>query len=152
VQWDEIDWGKLQEDCFLRNADRYDGGEHHDRYWSLHRENYPSVSAHRSRDDSDPRYKPRSVVVLRSWLGMSYSENDLHNIRAMIMELSLFSGAEYEIILLVDAHDISLPGFSDESGVEKLKQQYLPPEFHSLAVFFNNDILGDWYPDLSNHR
>jgi Protein of unknown function (DUF3405) len=153
ANWDEIDWAELQETCLTRNAERYeDRGHDHKKFWSLHLNNNHTVSSHPQRDRSCPRYKPRSAVVLRSWLGKKYSEHDLHNIRALVMELSLFSGAEYEVIIMIDAQDHALPDPSDERSVDELKQSNLPPELRNLAVFFNRDILRDWYPKINHHR
>jgi hypothetical protein len=97
------------------------------------------------------RSHPRSAVILRSWLGKEYTDNDILNIRAMIMELSLLSGAEYEVILLIDAHDEILPDASDKKGMEELKQE-LPAELRGLAVYFNSQILEDWYPLIDAHE
>jgi hypothetical protein len=96
-------------------------------------------------------YKPRSAVVIRTWHDMEYTPNDLQHVRAMIMELSLHSGAEYEVFLLVHVRDDSVPIFSDEEAVQKLKDEYLPVEFHDMAVFFNYKLLEGWYPKIDTH-
>jgi hypothetical protein len=95
-------------------------------------------------------FKPRTAVVLRTWTDMEYTENDLHYIRSIIMELSLLSGAEYEVILLVDAKDTELPHPADRAGLDNLKSS-LPRELQDLAIFFNSQILEDWYPKIDTH-
>ncbi|OQE05130.1 hypothetical protein PENVUL_c027G06304 [Penicillium vulpinum] len=95
-------------------------------------------------------FKTRSAVVLRTWLDMEYTENDLHYIRSIITELSLLSGAKYEVILLVDAKDTKLPHPTDKAGIDRLKSS-LPRELQDLAVFFNSEILKDWYPKIDVH-
>lgn len=64
------------------------------------------------------------------------------------MELSLLSGAEYEVILLVDAKDTELPYPADLDSLKKS----LPLELRDLAVFFNSKILEDWYPMIGIHE
>jgi hypothetical protein len=83
---------------------------------------------------------------------MKYTTNDIHNIRAMVMELSLLSGAEYEVIILVDAKDQILPNPMDNAAMDSLKKEYLPEELRGLAVFFNTKLLGDWYPTIDAHQ
>jgi hypothetical protein len=83
---------------------------------------------------------------------MKYTTNDIHNIRAMVMELSLLSGAEYEVIILVDAKDQILPNPMDNAAMDSLKKVYLPEELRGLAVFFNTKLLGDWYPTIDAHQ
>lgn len=70
----------------------------------------------------------------------------------MVMELSLLSGAEYEVIILVDAKDQILPNPMDNAAMDSLKKVYLPEELRGLAVFFNTKLLGDWYPTIDAHQ
>ncbi|KAJ5670293.1 uncharacterized protein N7477_005656 [Penicillium maclennaniae] len=60
---------------------------------------------------SDPELgiQPRTAVIMRTWLSKRCMDDDLHFIRAMIMELALHSGGEYEVVLLVDCKDTELP-------------------------------------------
>ena len=67
------------------------------------------------------------------------------------MELALLSGGEYEVILLVDAKNIELPHPTDKAGLDNLKKS-LPRELQDLAVFFNSEILKDWYPKIDVHE
>ncbi|KAL1967124.1 hypothetical protein VTN77DRAFT_3415 [Rasamsonia byssochlamydoides] len=150
VEWDSVDWDALQQDCLQRNAHRYDHVEQtRQRPWGLHRENEALMASSRP---NKSRSRTRTAVILRSSIGMNYTENDLHNIRAIVMELALFSGAEYEVFLLIDTQDAALPDLEDEAAVKKLKESTLPRELHGLAVFFNHEILQAWYPKLPEHR
>ncbi|CAG8048752.1 unnamed protein product [Penicillium salamii] len=153
IDWEGVDWSNLQDDCLQRNRKRYrmtetSGGRLVALYKSL---------------DSDSQNSPmpvngtgniaqsRTAVVLRSWIGMKYTKNDLYHIRSMIMELSLFSGGEYEVILLIDCQDEELPAEKDSAAWEVFRQKHLPQELRGLAMFFNTKMLGDWYPDIDIH-
>lgn len=83
---------------------------------------------------------------------MKYTTNDIHNIRAMIMELSLLSGAEHEVIILIDAKDEVLPDQMDNVAMGSFKEESLPEELRELAVFFNTKLLEDWYPTIDVHQ
>lgn len=68
------------------------------------------------------------------------------------MELSLHSGAEYEVFLLVHVKDDTIPIYSDDNTVQRLKEIYIPAEFRNMTIFFNNKLLEAWYPKVEEHR
>lgn len=157
VQFERVNWGNLQQDCVQRNADRYRHSALKKRTWTLHKEQDREAEEEQGEkgatdeDDSMPAHKHRTAVILRSWIDKKYTEDDLHYIRSMVTELSLLSGAEYEVILLVDAKTTELPPPGDMAGLESLKTA-LPQELRDLAVFFNSKILEDWYPKIDVHE
>ncbi|KAJ5448592.1 Protein of unknown function DUF3405 [Penicillium cf. griseofulvum] len=150
MDWEKVNWASLQNECLQRNSDRYRTPLSDGKIFAL----YKSLDV-----DSQPRqplnktskYQTRTAVILRSWLGMKYTENDLFHIRSMIMELALYSGAEYELILLVDCQDEKLPEETDHAAWKAFKERHLPQELRSLAVWFNADMLNDWYPAIDIH-
>ncbi|KAF4766687.1 hypothetical protein HAV15_010591 [Penicillium sp. str.  len=157
VKFEYVNWATLQQDCLQRNADRYHPSNI-PKTLTLHKEYNKGIDeyvlrgedAETSQSNASAIFKPRTAVVLRTWLDMEYTENDLHYIRSMIMELSLLSGAEYEVVLLVDAKNARLPRPTDKAGIDSLKSS-LPRELQDLAVFFNSEILEDWYPKIDVH-
>ncbi|KAJ5373143.1 hypothetical protein N7517_005149 [Penicillium concentricum] len=157
AQWQDVNWATLQQDCLQRNADRYQPSNIREKMWTLHREQDKGTDQHRLGEktktdrNNTAIFKPRTAVVLRTWLDMEYTEDDLYYIRSIIMELSLLSGAEYEVILLVDAKNADLPHPTDKTGLDSLKKS-LPLELQDLAVFFNSEILEDWYPKIDVHQ
>lgn len=157
VKFEYVNWATLQQDCLQRNADRYHPSNI-PKTLTLHKEYNKGIDeyvlrgedAETSQSNASAIFKPRTAVVLRTWLDMEYTENDLHYIQSMIMELSLLSGAEYEVVLLVDAKNARLPRPTDKAGIDSLKSS-LPRELQDLAVFFNSEILEDWYPKIDVH-
>lgn len=157
VQWDQVNWGNLQQDCLQRNADRFQPSTLKEKTWTLHIEQDREATEDRrnktatDQHDTAPDFNRRTAVIVRTWIDRKYTEDDLHYIRSMITELSLLSGAEYEVILLVDAKDTELPPAGDMAGLESLKTA-LPQELRDLAVFFNSKSLRDWYPKIDAHE
>ena len=82
---------------------------------------------------------------------MKWTEDHRQYLRALIMELSLHSGGEYEVFLLVHVKDDELPIFSDPATVEALRNA-IPEEFRNMALFFNTKMLEAWYPKIEEHR
>lgn len=156
VHWNEVDWSGLQSRCFERNADRYKPNsamnQTHQRPLSFELREPP-----RETYESEPtvtgvkQYHSRSAVLIRTWHSMLWTKNHREYLRAMIMELSLHSGAEYEVFLLVHVKDDELPIFSDAKTMSNLRKS-IPPEFRNIALFFNNKLLEAWYPKIPDHR
>lgn len=70
----------------------------------------------------------------------------------MITELSLLSGGEYEIFLLLQIHDTSLPLLADEETVEALKKLWVPRELRNITVLWNEAILSTRYSKVGDYK
>ncbi|KAJ5929501.1 hypothetical protein N7454_006451 [Penicillium verhagenii] len=152
TQWDQVDWASLQKSCLQNNAERYRSFQPRGKLSTLHKKlDSGSVGINTHEDTTQQNYHPRTAVIIRGWLGMEFTDDGIHNLRSMIMELALFSGAEYEVIILVDAKDTELPHPADKAGMEEFKKLHLPEEFRDIAVLFNNQILEDWYSKIDVH-
>ncbi|KAF9889333.1 hypothetical protein FE257_007443 [Aspergillus nanangensis] len=160
ASWGEVDWADLQSQCLKRNANRYRKTQTRRRA-TQHplvnplsgSEPEPSgVNLAPSPSLSWKRHQSRSAVIIRTYHSMSWTDNHIHYLRSLIMELSLHSGAEYEVFFMVDVKDDMLPIFSDMEAIQSLKEEYIPAEFQNITIFFNNKLLEAWYPRLGEHR
>lgn len=124
VDWENVSWGDLQTQCVAENAGRFDAG-------ALQSAIAPEA---------------RTVVLIRTYTGKEYSDNDMINIRAMVTELALQSGGQYEVVLLVHVKDetISLEGSKD-----RLLRENVPREFWGIARFWNMPTEVAGYPELN---
>jgi aryl carrier-like protein len=102
---------------------------------------------------SSPATKKRTAVVLRAWHDIVRTENLKEHVRSLIMELSLHSGAEYEVFLLTHIKDNNLLLYGvDEAKIRALKEKFIPREFWEITVLFNERTLQSWYPKVNEHR
>ncbi|KAL9602518.1 MAG: hypothetical protein Q9219_001813 [cf. Caloplaca sp. 3 TL-2023] len=150
VLWERVDWGRLQRDCYIRNRNRFDE-KPNDVHASMFR--FPThedtlyandtlilpenmdlkmekMSAYKwlwSGSRQDKSYKKRNAILLRTYSGKEYKPDDLFHIRSMITELSLHSGAEYEVFLLVQIKDLKQFIFSDPAVYQAALDQHVPP-------------------------
>jgi hypothetical protein len=145
-----VDWAHLQYECLQRNSVRYRTQPSEGKIFALYKSLDSDVQPREPLNGTD-KMQPRTAVILRSWIGMKYTENDLYHIRSMLMELSLYSGAEYELILLIDSQGKKLPKKDDHAAWKAFNAKHLPQELRSLAVWFNAEILKDWYPGIEVH-
>ncbi|KAJ5730081.1 uncharacterized protein N7483_004589 [Penicillium malachiteum] len=157
VDWSAVDWYDLQKICYERNADRYqvlpvmNDSYHRPLSFDLREPprkiSSPDIPLSHSKQK---QYHPRSAVLIRAWNSMTWTTNHCEYLRALIMELSLHSGAEYEVFILVHVKDDDLPIFSDRKTMEELRRT-IPEEFRNMALFFNNKLLEAWYPKIEEH-
>ncbi|KAK4641452.1 hypothetical protein QC761_501780 [Podospora bellae-mahoneyi] len=158
VDWANLDWGKLQNECFYRNRERFPEAAEplndtriETRF--TYRKNAP-FSEIRHWHEFEP--SRRTAIVVRVWKGYEYSSEDMYYIRSLIAETSLKSGGEYQVILLVDMKDYE--GYKPEIFASRelyeqgLKDAGVPPEFASIAILWDNRLLDSWYPDVEEHR
>jgi hypothetical protein len=128
VNWDEVSWGALQHRCVDRNAGRFD----------------KAASSH-----TEPSRSPesRSAVLIRTYMGKEYSENDIHAIRAVVSELALQSGGEYSVFLLLHVKNDHLPIWNERVR-RKIVQGNVPREFWDITELWSVSLVASRYPEL----
>ena len=131
--WDSVDWGYLQQQCIAKNDARFTEGPR----------NF-SIGAVNKIDKFEPH--PRTALLIRSWSGKNYTENDKQNLRSMVTELSLRTGGEYQVFLLVQIKNNSIPIYTDETARNLTIQKYVPKEFWNMTVVWNVHSIKKTYP------
>lgn len=160
VDWDNVDWGSLQDQCVERNKDRYEYEPRASpsKLWYPTKENVLDINQTVGSDeneDSDwsPRsakkYKKRTAVLLRGWDSLDYTRDILQNVRAMITELSLHSGGEYSVYLMVHIKDKEQAIFESPHEYQNALNINVPRELHNISILFNVPLLEAWYPLIS---
>ena len=149
VDYRKVDWADAQKRCFSANAGRFE-------------QNPPPTHSHGDQKDAGNEKKndkrdgsansldtdsqttatkqllPRTAVVIRAWDEMDYTEEVILNLRAMISELSLGSGGEYDVHLLVQVgDDAKHPIWADEGAYKKHLEESVPKEFHGIATLWS---------------
>ncbi|KAG9247317.1 hypothetical protein BJ878DRAFT_194244 [Calycina marina] len=104
----------------------------------------------------------RTAVVIRVWDDFNYREEDIMHLRAMISELSIGSGGEYDIHLLVQVKDEAKhPIWADDETYQNHLKESVPKEFHGIATLWSvtqmlmlyQGVYDTWVrgPDLPAH-
>lgn len=91
----------------------------------------------------------RTAVLLRSYTGKRYTDNEKHMMRSLISELSLRTGGEYQVYLLVQVKD-SLEDLAlwDKETYKYIMQTQVPKEFHDIAILWGSYEVQEMYPLL----
>lgn len=151
--WSKVDWGALQDQCLVSNRHRYRPkarrpfGHPPDKDMPLDSSKSPPDFDQATRK---PRYHSRTALLIRTWSDYAYTENDMHSIRALITELSLFSGGEFEIFLLVHVKKSASELWSDSQAYQDALEENVPAEFQSISILWNERLLEEWYPSIGD--
>lgn len=176
MDWTKVDWAGLQEACVRRNSDRFDLKGPPNTFLTTY-EKSAQKPTHRSilgsRDISEKpkagkarkhsrdyslksllfkdEYKPvveqRTALLLRSFTGKQYNDNDLMIIRSLIMELSLRSGGEYQVFLFIQVKE-DLDIWASDENYRKMVEKSAPKEFWSITVLWNDAAVKKLYPKM----
>ena len=142
VDWEQVDWASLQQQCMAENSDRYDTTPRP----------MPGDPSYEGLTPEPLQYKPlpkkRTAVLFRSYDGFKYTSDIIRTMRSVITELALHSGGEYEVFLLVQVKDKNIPIFDDPERYERIKLESVPKEFRNMAILWNEGLWGKLYPNL----
>lgn len=171
IDWDTVDWGRLQQECLKKNRGRFDMDGVPNQFlkkpYDLKAEigEIPGIveeTVNRTRGERRLRRRrsdakagsaakaakePRTALLLRLYTGKVYQENDKQVIRALVTELSLRTGGQYSIYLLVHVRDSNLDIWNNETDYHTAISA-VPPEFRSMTILWNDAAVQEIYPRL----
>ena len=131
VDFRTVDWGKVQKQCYEKNKIRFD-------------KDY--VSPDGVKADPAKKFNYRSAYILRTWTGYEYTDFQLLALRAMISELSVKSGGEYDIHFLVHVKDNTIPIWASDEVYRETLEKHVPREFWGLATLWSEKQMEMFYP------
>lgn len=142
VDYKNMDWGKAQRTCYQKNKRRFrpDPSE-----GDLKR----SVNDITPRDEEERATKklvPRTAFVLRTWTGFEYTAHEILTLRSLINELSLKSGGEYDVHLLLHVRDDSIPIWASKDVYRKVIEENIPREFWGITTLWSVQLMRMYYP------
>jgi hypothetical protein len=168
----KVDWGAAQGRCFDANAGRFSSASPYSIKGVATSEEIGQVeeampeteppkidtnittvhntSASIAGRDASPKKKlHRTAVVVRTWDTYAYGEDDILYLRALIAELSLGSAGEYDVHLLVQVKDETVPIWADDDAYQEHLQKSVPEEFWGMATLWSESQMLMIYKSLS---
>ncbi|KAI0179294.1 hypothetical protein GGR52DRAFT_535605 [Hypoxylon sp. FL1284] len=131
INYEDVDWAAAQERCVSANEGRFfTGNETRD---------FELAQVGRQKMD-------RIAVVIRTYVGFQWTSHALLNFRAMINELNLKSGGEYDVHFLLHVRDNNAPIWADPATVQNILDVNVPPEFHGLCTLWSEAQMKLYYP------
>lgn len=115
---------------------------------SLRRRNGPIERATSGKSKPITGTESRTALLLRTYTGKEYSENDRQVIRSLITELSLHTGGQYHVYLFVHVKDTAYAIWDDEATYQYVLEKNVPPEFRDIAILWNDEATQTMYPKI----
>ncbi|RDI84453.1 hypothetical protein Vi05172_g5720 [Venturia inaequalis] len=161
IDWPSTRWGDLQNKCLMMNQNRFAPSARHPPKLlpDFSKPEGPIIPQkfreeirrdESSQGHSGPQFRSRTAILIRTWEGYNYGENDILAIRAMISELSLRTGGEYQIFLFVNVKDKTQPIFTDRQAYRRMLIKHVPRELRDIAILWNEDVCKTMYPDVTD--
>lgn len=124
VNYTNVDWAAAQKRCYEKNKARF--------------EEDPSAS-------KKERVK-RHAYILRAWTGYNWDNHQMLSLRAMINELSLKSGGEYDVHFLLHVKNDSIPIWASQDIYRKTVEENMPREFWNMTTLWSEKQMEMYYP------
>jgi hypothetical protein len=125
------------------------------RFWRKRGTQYPRQSSTKAADGTKraalnmtTKQEPRTALLLRSFSGKTYTENDKQVIRSLVTELSLRTGGEFQVYLFVHIKDNDEDIWTEE-GYQKALEEHVPAEFRGMSILWNEPAVDRKYTKLS---
>ena len=133
IEWSSVDWSQAQKACYDANQYRFES---------------VNTSKYQSRiEEVDAQTSiQRSAIVLRAWVGLDYTPDIIMNVRAMISELAISSGGEFDIHFLVQVKNDTLRFWEAEELYETIRRESVPKEFQGLVTLWSERQMSLIYP------
>ncbi|KAI1502565.1 hypothetical protein F5X99DRAFT_152574 [Biscogniauxia marginata] len=131
INYQDVNWADAQDRCFKANEYRFFTGN----------ETRDAELAKTGRKKMD-----RIAVVIRTYIGFKWTAHAVLNFRAMISELNLKSGGEYDVHFLLHVRDDNAPIWADPKTVQRILDENVPPEFHGLCTLWSEAQMKLYYP------
>lgn len=128
IDYTNVDWGTAQRRCVEKNSARFKA------------------------DVNGRGGKARQAYVLRAWTDYDYKPNQLYAIRAMVNELSLKSGGEYDVHILLHVKNDSSPIWADKATYQRTIEENIPREFWNITTLWSEQQMRMYYPSPFGHN
>jgi len=129
IDYSNIDWADAQDRCLEANQHRLQ-----------------QVDPETNKLQTVAGKTSRTAIVIRTYTGFKWTEHSILNFRAMINELSLKTGGEYQLHFLLHVRDTDIPIWADDVTVQRLLDANMPPEFHGMVTLWSEPQMKLFYP------
>lgn len=123
INYTNVNWGHAQQRCYEKNIERF---------------NQTATDA--------TRKVARHAYVMRIWTGYKWYDHQIFSLRAMINELSLKSGGEYDVHFLLHVKDNSIPIWADPVVYRQTIEKNMPREFWNMTTLWSEMQMINYYP------
>ncbi|KAK7733836.1 hypothetical protein SLS63_004622 [Diaporthe eres] len=144
INYSKIKWDQVQKRCLEKNRERFgldkdavnkpDGAL--SRLWS------------QAEKIAGKKTVARNALVLRAWTGIDWSPMRIITTRSLINELSLKTGGQYDIHILLHITDDSI-NISNPETARKMIEENIPEEFWDITTPWSVPAMAEYYPGFT---
>lgn len=155
IDYSSVDWASAQRRCYEANEERFVAAG---RNGSLPTEysapgdmlSMPSQDLNTTEvsGTSGLTKIERTAIVMRCYAGFKWSLHSVLNMRALVSELALRSGGEYDVHILLHARDTNIPIWADKETAQEFIANNIPREFRGLVTLWSEDQMRILYPGM----
>lgn len=154
--WENTRWGALQDACFEKNANRFEPSSRvpmilkPSKYISESSAPAEELGQGKQQSREGRKYKSRTAILVRTWEGYKYHDNDIQAIRALVTETALLSGGEYQVFLFVNIKERDADIYGDSQVYQDLLKRNVPRELRDIAILWTEKVCEEWYPHVGD--
>jgi hypothetical protein len=104
------------------------------------------------REQPPKKLLPRTAVLVRTWWNYEYDDEDIMYLRALIAELSVASGGEYQVHFLIHVKDDNKQIWADGKVYAEVLEQALPAEFAGMGTLWSERQMGLIYGGIFDSK
>ncbi|CAK7267760.1 hypothetical protein SEPCBS57363_002754 [Sporothrix epigloea] len=155
IDYSNVDWASAQRRCYEANEERFVAAG---RDGSLPTEysapgdmlSMPSQASNTTDSSgiSGLTKIERTAIVMRCYAGFKWSLHSILNMRALVSELALRSGGEYDVHILLHARDTNIPIWADKQTAQEFIANNIPREFRGLVTLWSEEQMRMLYPGM----
>lgn len=151
IDYRNVTWGDAQRRCHEKNKRRFEPEAKTSSYTNEKPTSQSSGSSSdtnvtTTRAATSIKRVQRQAYVLRCYTGYRWDDHQLLTMRAMITELALKTGGEYDVHLLVQVRDDSIPIWTDKEIYRKTVEENVPEEFWGITTLWSEELMRLYYP------
>ncbi|KJR82189.1 uncharacterized protein SPSK_03031 [Sporothrix schenckii 1099-18] len=159
IDYSTVDWASAQRRCFAANEERFvpsgiEGARSTEYSPSGNLDMTNNVGERNASSETTSsntlglKKIERTAVVMRCYAGFKWSVHSILNLRALVSELSLRSGGEYDVHILLHARDENIPVWADAEVAEEFIADNIPREFRGLVSLWSEGQMRLLYPGM----
>ncbi|CAI6338329.1 unnamed protein product [Periconia digitata] len=167
VDYRQVKWGEVLDRCLQKNEGRFQPrGMGRNNVFQKMATKGPATETVEKRGEKDGIFNngtvreqlkathnkllPRTAFLIRTWSDYEYDDEDIMYLRALISELSISSGAEYQVHFLIHVKDDNKQIWADEEVYQEVLDNALPAEFSGMGTLWSERQMGLIYGGLED--
>ncbi|CAK7224315.1 hypothetical protein SBRCBS47491_005507 [Sporothrix bragantina] len=155
IDYSNVDWASAQRRCYEANEERFvaagsDGSRPTEYSATGDLLSMPNQALNTASANSTSGLKKieRTAIVMRCYAGFKWSMHSILNMRALVSELALRSGGEYDVHILLHARDENIPIWADKETAQEFIANNIPREFRGLVTLWSEGQMRMLYPGM----